>query len=287
MIKVENDENQVGQRLDLFIANKLPEFSRSFIQKLADDKKVLVNENPEKAAYKLKNQDKIKLDFSRNKFKAKAIDLPIIYEDDDCIVIDKPSGILTHSKGPFNPEPTVASFLQSRVRTFDGVRDGIVHRLDRGTSGVIIVAKSKPAQKWLQKQFSSRKVRKVYYAVVKGKPDPDKAIIDMPIERDPKHPQRFRTSTRGRPANTKYTVMKVKNDYSLLMLEPVTGRTHQLRVHLKTVHHPIIGDLIYGGEPAERLYLHATELELTLPSKKRSVFKSDIPKKFNTLDGDF
>jgi 23S rRNA pseudouridine1911/1915/1917 synthase len=209
------------------------------------------------------------------------INLPIIYEDDDCIVIDKPLGVLSHSKGAFNPEATVASWLSQYLNGISGERAGIVHRLDRLTSGVMVCAKNDRSQAWLQKQFSQRKTKKTYVAIVSGKLTEDVAVIDMPIERNPKKPQTFRVGINGKSAVTAYKLIKQTDRYTMLELKPTTGRTHQLRVHLKQLGHSIVGDPLYGGEKAERMFLHAFELELTLPNKQRKIFKSRLPKSFN------
>jgi RluA family pseudouridine synthase len=185
-----------------------------------------------------------------------------------------------HSKGAFNPEATVATFLQKYITDMEGERAGIVHRLDRATSGVIICAKTQDALSWLQKQFSQRKVKKTYMAIAMGGFQQKHAIIDMPIERNPKKPQTFRTGVNGKPAITEYEVVDSNKDMNLIKLSPQTGRTHQLRVHLSQLGHPILGDKFYGGPPAKRLFLHAQQLEITLPSRERKVFSSPLPQIF-------
>lgn len=273
-----------GQRLDVFLQTEFIELSRTSIQKLINSEKVLVNGNSEKTGYKLKMGDIISVDYKKpTENEMPTIDLPIIYEDEDCIVIDKPVGILTHSKGSFNPEATVASFITPKLSDLKGERAGIVHRLDRATSGVIICAKNQQALSWLQKQFATRKTKKIYFAVIKNGLEPTQAIIDMPIERDPKLPKQFRVGKNGKTAQTAYKIINQNNEYALIELKPVTGRTHQLRVHLKQVGYPIIGDTIYGGLPAERLMLHAENLELTLPNRLRKTFNSIIPKTFTRM----
>jgi 23S rRNA pseudouridine1911/1915/1917 synthase len=271
-------------RLDQYIVELIPELSRSFGSKLIEQGKVSVNgEIITKAGFKLHSTDKIKVDFDIAELKRiPDIELPILYEDDDCVVIDKPVGVLSHSKGTFNPEATVASWLSHRFKGASGERAGIVHRLDRATSGVMICAKNPVASLWLQKQFSQRKVKKNYIAIVKGTPDPAEAIIDMPIERNPKAPATFRVGTSGKPAVTHYKIIKRSDPYSQLELTPQTGRTHQLRVHLNQLGLPIVGDSFYGGEPADRLYLHAFQLEITLPDRSRRVFTADLPKAFSS-----
>ena len=199
------------------------------------------------------------------------------------MVLNKPEGVLTHSKGAYNPEATVATFITDNLHGLTGERAGIAHRLDRATSGVIIVAKHPEALRWIQKQFSTRKVKKTYVAVVAGHLEEPAAVIDIPIGRHPHHPQTFRASTAGKPALTEYTVLQTSPNYSLVELKPRTGRTHQLRVHMSHLGHPIIGDTFYKGQPAERLYLHAKSLELTLPSRERRIFIVPEPESFHTI----
>lgn len=273
-----------GQRLDSYLAAKLPSLSRSIVKKLIDDKKVAVNQAIERASRKLRAEDQIELAFELAELdRQPSINLPVIYEDDDCLVVDKPVGILSHSKGVFNPEATVASFIAPRLAGLEGDRAGIVHRLDRATSGLMICAKNASAQSWLQKQFSQRKVKKVYYAVVEGHLRPAEALIDIAIERNPRKPKTFMTSRGGKTAQTGYQVIQEAPNYSLLRLEPRTGRTHQLRVHLKHLGHPIVGDTFYDGQSASRLMLHAAELEITTPSHQRKVFKSPLPAEFEAI----
>jgi len=277
-----NLERSRAERLDQYVVGQLQTVSRAFVAKLIERGDVLVNGEPQlKAGYKLRAEDEVTITYNPNdEPPLPEIDLPVLYEDKDCVVIDKPAGVLTHSKGVFNPEATVASWLRSRVKGMAGERAGIVHRLDRATSGVMICAKTPEALSFLQKQFSLRKVKKTYAAVVKGQLKPAEAVIDMPIERNPKKPQTFRVGANGKPALTTYLVTVTNAAYSLVELRPTTGRTHQLRVHLTELGHPIVGDTIYGGEVAERLYLHAHSLEITLPNRQRKVFTSPIPFEF-------
>lgn len=283
MIKFKASAGAVRERLDHFLSSKIPQVSRSFLQHLIDEGKVTVDGKNEKAGYKLKSSDSIEVNFDFSNLKPAKIDLPVLYEDDECIVINKPNGVLTHSKGAFNPEGTVASFIQPKLKGLDGDRGGVVHRLDRATSGVLIAAKTPEALGWLQKQFSQRKVKKTYYAVIEGEPELKKAIIEVPIERNPKDPKTFRPGNAGKPAVTEYEVVKSGNGYSLLKLQPTTGRTHQLRVHLKYLGHPIVGDPIYEGKDHQRLLLHAEKLELTLPNHERKVFEAKLPAEFRAI----
>lgn len=284
MTRFSATENDAKKRLDVFVAKQLPQLSRTFVKRLCDDAKIIVNNRPEKVSYRLQPGDKVIVEFDLKKLEQiPYIDLPVLYEDDDCIVINKPAGVLSHSKGAFNPEATVATFIKDKLTDLDGERGGIVHRLDRTTSGVMISSKNPAALAWLQKQFSQRKVKKTYYAVVDGHLEPPEAVIEMPIERHPRVPKTFRTSLSGKPAVTEYRVVQSGGNYDLVELRPQTGRTHQLRVHLKQVGHPIVGDTLYDGKPADRLYLHAVKLELTLPNRQRKIFECPLPSNFRTM----
>jgi 23S rRNA pseudouridine1911/1915/1917 synthase len=279
-----NLEISRAQRLDQKVIELLPELSRNHATKLVEEGKVTVNGKVvTKSGAKLKPEDIVKVDFDVATFEDIAtISLKVLYEDDDCVVVVKPLGLLTHSKGAFNPEATVESWLRSRTK-MTGERAGIVHRLDRATSGVMICAKTPAALKWLQRQFSQRKVKKTYYAVVTGQLKQPEAIIDMPLERNPKAPATFRVGINGKSASTHYKVVQTNEKYSLLELKPETGRTHQLRVHLSHLGHPIVGDAMYGGETAPRLMLHAYSLEITLPNRKRKTFTAAVPKEFRGM----
>lgn len=201
--------------------------------------------------------------------------LKTIYEDENVKVVDKPAGLLSMAKGEYCPEPTLEDY------------GFLVHRLDRDTSGVVILAKNEETQKMLRKQFQDRKTHKTYYAIVEGRPKLDEAMIDLPIARNLKHPTTFQVDPRGKEAKTHYKVLKTDGKFSLLELKPESGRTHQLRVHLKYIGTPILGDPVYGsGKKAKRLFLHAKELEITIPGKPENLrknFESDLPKEFNNV----
>ncbi len=279
------------QRLDVWLMQKYPEYSRAFLQRLCQENKVLVNGQPEKAGYKLRGSEDITvLHDMKNMPKIPDIKLPVLFEDQDVIVIDKPVGVLSHGLTKFLGEPSVASFLRQRLVTdvsktwkLEDLRFGIVHRLDRVTSGVMICAKNQTAMKFLQKQFHDRLVTKTYYAIVTGQPKLEKAILDLPLERNPKAPATWRVGANGKSAETTYTVITPNETHSLLELIPKTGRTHQLRVHLKHIGHPIVGDMLYGDEQADRLYLHASKLEITLPDGSKQAFVAPLPTAFNKL----
>jgi 23S rRNA pseudouridine1911/1915/1917 synthase len=271
-------------RLDAYIAQKYPNYSRALIQKLIKNGHVKVDGSiVVKTSTPVNGSEQIFIDEIKLKLPDQPLHLDIIYEDVNCVVINKPLGILVHSKGAYNPEATVASWLKDR-KDFDfpadNDRGGIVHRLDRATSGVMICAKNKNTLGFLQKQFQNRKAKKTYVALVEGVPKQDHAIIDLPIDRNPKKPQTFRVSNNGKTAQTEYKMLKTDQKTSLLELKPVTGRTHQLRVHMNYINNPIVGDVLYGGKIADRMYLHAKSLEITIPGGERKVFDSELPKEF-------
>jgi 23S rRNA pseudouridine1911/1915/1917 synthase len=285
---IQNDA--IGMRADVFVSKQLADYSRSALEGLFDSKDITINGRIVKPSQKLHLGDKVSVDTSLLDSVPEKIELPVIYEDEDMVVINKPAGILTHSKGAINSEPTVASFIKDKItdKSLTGNRAGIAHRLDRGTSGVIITAKSKPALEWLQNQFSQRKVKKTYRAIVEGAPKDREAVIDAPIGRNPAHPQSFKVTAAGRPAQTSYEVLKTfkkaGKPYSLLTLNPATGRTHQLRVHLAYIKTPIVGDHVYG-KAGEHMLLHAESLKLAVPGGAIKTYTAPQPKYFKDFEG--
>lgn len=281
-----NLEISRAKRLDQKVVELIPELSRASATKLIESGKVTVNGKvAEKGGAKLREGDEVLVDFDIKQLEdIPTIKLKVTYEDDDCVAVIKPVGLLTHSKGEFNPEATVETWLRVHIKKpMETPRGGIVHRLDRATSGVMICAKTPEALRWLQRQFAQRRTKKTYYAVVIGTFKEAEAVIDMPIERNPKAPATFRVGVNGKTAQTAYKVVGQNEKYSLVELKPVTGRTHQLRVHLSHLGHPIVGDYMYGGEKNERLMLHAYSLELTLPNRHRMTFHAPIPKEFRKM----
>jgi 23S rRNA pseudouridine1911/1915/1917 synthase len=285
-MKVVIKSSDVGKRADVFVAEQHPQFTRSALEVLFTNSNVRINGQPAKPSAKLREGDIISVDGNALFKESESLELPVLYEDEDVAVINKSAGILTHSKGSINYEATVASFLKPKItdKKLTGNRAGIVHRLDRGTSGVIIGVKNSEALNRLQKQFAQRKTKKIYYAIVEGWPIPAEALIDAPIARNPKRPQTFMVAQSGKSAQTQYkTVQEFEKNgqkYSLLELKPITGRTNQLRVHLAYIKHPIVGDFMYG-KPGEHMYLHANSLEITLPKGVRKTFVAPLPQEFN------
>ncbi|MCL2280768.1 RluA family pseudouridine synthase [Candidatus Saccharibacteria bacterium] len=278
-------------RLDAYLANTHPEFSRATWQKYIEAGYVSIN--GEKFVKTAPVSEKSKISVRIPACDKKPINLLVLYQDDNVIVINKPIGVLTHSKGALNDEFTVADFIKSRsslqgTTLQESNRFGIVHRLDRATSGVIIGAKNEDARKVLQKQFAERKAKKTYLAIVEKAPKEPAARIDLPIARDPKQPSCFRIDPKGKSAITDYRTVRIFPDgAALLELKPLTGRTHQLRVHLAYIGSPIVGDPIYNppfarNDPAKkgRMFLHAAELEITIPGGERKTFTADLSKDF-------
>lgn len=282
MYQISITETMVGKRTDKLLAEELPQFPRAALAKLFDKDLVWLNGKLTKPGIKVRLGDKLKADLSPLDIKIADIELPVIFEDKDVIVIDKPSGVISHARGRYFDEPSVASFVRQKTRQ-QGERAGIVHRLDRATSGVMVTAKNPAALSWLQQRFSKRQVKKTYMAVIEGKMPSDEGVIDMPIMRNPKVPKKFGVYENGKQALTRYRTLSTNDKYSLLELIPETGRTHQLRVHLSELHHPIVGDELYGGKEFKRLLLHAASLEITLPDNEHSVFTAPLPEEFREV----
>ncbi len=268
-------------RVDKFLAQMYPEYSRAAIAKLFTLNLIKLKGEPIQPGHKIRPGTSFEYDLGPLQAVPDVIPLPVIYEDANVIVVDKPTGIISHARGKFWQEASVASFIRDRISGFEGERGGIVHRLDRATSGVMICARNEATLKSLQKQFSDRKVQKTYYAVVAGKPKLEHAVIDAPIGRDMKTPQKFLVTKEGKGAQTEYHVLAQNEKYTLLKLQPKTGRTHQLRVHLQYLGLPIVGDALYEGEKAERLLLHARALEISIPEKGMTTFEAPLPKIFS------
>lgn len=275
------DDNK--QRLDVYLATNRPEYSRSSWQKYIKAGYVSVNGTTQKTP-------KVEVDGSEG-IAVSLPDapnhddktLPILYIDDDVIVINKPTGVLTHHKNQLDTEFTVADFFRRyTTHDLDADRPGIVHRLDRDTSGVMIGARHSAAYDHLKEQFAERLAHKTYEAVVDGVPSEPELLIDLPIMRNPAAPGSFKVDPRGKPAQTRLEILQTNGSHTLVRLQPRTGRTHQLRVHLAHIRTPIHGDRLYG-RAADRLYLHATELTLILPNGDEHTFSTPRPASFDTL----
>lgn len=281
MTKFEITPDEVGRRLDVVVAARL-NWSRSQAAARIKAGQVFVNAVPAKASQSAETGDAVEVNFQTQQSGVSAqVDLPIIYEDQDLLIVDKPAGILVHPGAGRSDEPTVADFARSRVEDSDQERPGIVHRLDRETSGLLLIAKRPAAKRYLQGLFEKRDVHKVYTALVVGHPSPPAAKIDLPLDRSLL--QRVRRGVRlgGRPAITVYRTLQDFPGFALLEAEPRTGRTHQIRAHLAAIGHPVAGDRLYGAPAGpgklHRHFLHAARLELTGPSGQTVRAESPLP----------
>ena len=268
-------------RLDIYLSTKFDTtISRNLWQKYIKAGYVSVNNKVATTPkFEVDETDEIALNLPEKE--QADVDLPILYEDDDVIVVNKPSGLLTHAKGGLSDESTVAEIIRPKTSfATDTDRPGIVHRLDRDTSGLLIIAKNPESAAHLQRQFAERTAKKTYIAITDGKPKLNAAKIDLPIGRNPSAPSTFRIDPNGKPAQTTYHVLAENDAQSLVELKPTTGRTHQLRVHLTHLNAPILGDRVYGKSSDCRMMLHAQKLEVALPSGERKVFEAIIPDEF-------
>ena len=275
-----------GVRLDKFVGERCSELSRTHAQQLIADGFITVNGKAVKPSLKLAPGDTVDITIppeSPSTLEPENIPLNIIYEDADLLVIDKPAGLAVHP-APGTPAHTlvnaVLSYLPGLAADADSLRPGIVHRLDKDTSGLILVAKNRVAQANLSEQFKSRAVSKSYLVLVKGKLTPEKGIIEADIGRDPRNRQRMAVVASGREARTDYRVIKYYGNYSLLEIKPETGRTHQIRVHLAAIGFPVVGDTTYGYKSPHlsRQFLHASKIGFRLPSTGQYVeFESPLP----------
>jgi 23S rRNA pseudouridine1911/1915/1917 synthase len=296
MATIKVDQSNVGERLDeaLVKANVAP--SRAKVQSLIKDHKVLVNDREEKAHYELRLSDVITYQEYTNKqptLVGEDIPLDVIYEDEDILVINKPAGLVVHP-GNGHYDGTLVNALiyheKELANADDEVRPGLVHRIDKDTSGLLCIAKNDKAFASLSAQLADHSMHREYYALVKGTIYEDDGKIDAPIGRDPIHPTKFAVdATHGREAVTYFHVEKrYQEPYTFISCRLLTGRTHQIRVHLDYIGHPVIGDPLYG-EGNRKLYdkgqlLHAYQLTFTHPSTGKLVtFKAPLPDYFQKI----
>ena len=265
-----------NMRLDAYIAQKCPNISRNMVQKLIQDGNVLVNGKNKKISYKVQTEDKIEInipDIKEVDIKPENIDLEIIYEDKDIIVVNKPKGLVVHPANG-NPDGTLVNAIMAICKdSLSGIggelRPGIVHRLDKDTSGLLIVAKNDKAHINMSKQIKDRQVKKIYIALVKGNIGEDEATINMPIGRSTKDRKKMAVRKDGKEAITHFKVLKRYHNYTLLEIKIDTGRTHQIRVHMAEIGHPVVGDMVYSNGKnefgIEGQMLHAKSLDFKHP----------------------
>ncbi|MBA7698946.1 Ribosomal large subunit pseudouridine synthase D [subsurface metagenome] len=280
--------DKTGLRLDKYVGEKCSELSRTHAQKLINSGHITVNDRVAKVGLRLNVGDRIDIIIpptAPTPLLPEAIPLNIIYEDDDLLVVDKPAGLAVHP-APGHPSHTlvnaILSHLPGLAEISDPERPGIVHRLDKDASGIMVVAKNNTAQLNLLDQFKARSVVKAYLVLVKGRLTPEDGLIEAPIGRDPRNRKRMAVvaEAEGRDARTRYHVIRYIGDYTLLEVRTETGRTHQIRVHLSAIGYPVVGDATYGvkSDYLSRQFLHACRLGFHLPSNGEYVeFTSDLP----------
>ncbi|MBI2912458.1 MAG: RluA family pseudouridine synthase [Chloroflexi bacterium] len=275
-----------GERLDVFLSRRCRELSRSHARRLIDEGLVVVDGRPAKPSLLLAQGAAVNVTVPPAQpieLLPEQIPLTVIYQDHDLLVVDKPAGLTIHP-APGHPRGTLVNALLAICPDLQDMaatlRPGIVHRLDKDTSGLLVVARNDRAQRDLSRQLKEREVHKTYLALVHGAPRPPQGVIEAPIGRHPRNRKKMAVVAGGREAETRYRTRETLDGYALLEVEPVTGRTHQIRVHLAAIGHPVVGDATYGRRSAlvGRQFLHAWRLAFTLPASGRLVeFESPLP----------
>lgn len=284
-----------GGRLDAYVANNMVELSRSMVQKLIKSGNILVNNKEEKESYKVQTGDKILVKIpepEESGLKKQNIPLDIIYEDNDILVVNKPKGMVVHP-GNGNPDGTLVNAIMAHCGdSLSGIggeiRPGIVHRIDKDTSGLLVIAKNDRAHINLSEQIKNREVRKIYVALVKGVISENEATINMPIGRSTKDRKKMAVDKNGKEAVTHFKVLKRYNKYTYIQVKIDTGRTHQIRVHMAHIGYPVVGDTVYSNGKndfgIEGQMLHAEELEFSHPvTGEKMHFEAPLPEYFNKV----
>lgn len=288
-------EEFAGVRLDKAISMKDSSISRASVQRMIDEELVLVNGKKSKASYKISVGDTvtiIKEELKEVEIKAEDIPLDVIYEDNDILVVNKQKGLVVHP-GNGNPDGTLVNAIMARCKdSLSGIggeiRPGIVHRIDKDTSGLLIIAKHDKAHINVSEQIKNHEVKKTYIALVRGNVKENEATIDMPIARSTKDRTKMAVSKNGKNAVTHIKVLERFNDYTLLEVNIETGRTHQIRVHMSQIGYPIVGDYVYsnGRNPfgVEGQMLHSQKLEFVHPiSGKKMSLEAPLPEYFEEV----
>lgn len=284
-----------GQRLDKAVAMLNSELSRSFITKLIDEGKITINGKVEKPSFKVKENDEINIEEIvdvKSDIKEEDIPLDVVYEDDDILIINKPQGMVVHpANGHYSGTLVNAlMFMEDSLSSINGVvRPGIVHRIDKDTSGLLCVAKNDNAHHFLAEQLKDHTMAREYVALVRGIIKENSGTIEMPIGRDKKDRQKMAVVKEGKPAVTHFQVLERFRDHTLVKCQLVSGRTHQIRVHMSAIGHPVEGDPLYAGKNYDKIYkngqlLVAFKLKLIHPTtKKEMVFNIDLPDYFQKV----
>ena len=284
-----------GERLDKAVALLNNELSRSFITKLIDEGKITINGKVEKPSFKVKDNDEINIEDIvdvKSDIKEEDIPLDVVYEDDDILVINKPQGMVVHpANGHYSGTLVNAlMFMEDSLSSINGViRPGIVHRIDKDTSGLLCVAKNDNAHHFLAEQLKDHTMAREYMALVRGVIKENRGTLEMPIGRDKKDRQKMAVVKEGKPAVTHFQVIERFRDHTLVKCQLVSGRTHQIRVHMSAIGHPVEGDPLYAGKNYDKIYkngqlLVAFKLKLIHPTtKKEMVFNIDLPDYFQKV----
>ena len=290
-LEVESD----GKRIDAYLSEKLEDMSRVTVQRLLSNGKILVNHKIVKSSYKVQEGDKIQIEEEipvEISLKAQNIPLEVIYEDKDIIVVNKPKGMVVHPANG-NPDGTLVNAIMAMCKgSLSGIggeiRPGIVHRLDKDTSGIIVVAKNDKAHINLSEQIKEHRVKKTYIALVRGIVKENEATINMPIGRSEKDRKKMAVTKKGKEAITHFIVLERYDKYTLLQVNIETGRTHQIRVHLSQIGYPIVGDEVYSNGKNEwnikGQCLHAKSLEFTHPiTGEKMYLEARLPEYFENM----
>jgi len=288
------ESNEVNVRIDVFLTKKLEGITRSAVSKLIEERLVLVNGAEVKAGYKTKQNDSVSVNLpecEQPQALPENISLDVVFEDNDVIVVNKPQGMVVHPAAGHYSGTLVNALLYKCKSSLSGIngvlRPGIVHRIDKDTSGLIAVAKNDMAHQALAAQLAERTMKRTYVAIAVGGFKGDSGTINKPIARDPKDRKKMSVQTNGREAVTHYTVLERLNGYTLLEACLETGRTHQIRVHLASMHRPLLGDAVYGHEKQPYglcgQMLHAAALGFVHPNGEYMAFEASPPKRFGDI----
>lgn len=288
-------EEDEGDRLDVYLSKELGDMSRSYIQKIIKDKKVIVNDKIEKAKYLVKEDDKIKIEIPAPKLLEvipQDIPIEIVYEDDDVLIINKPQGMVVHP-APGNYDNTLVNAIlyhcKDNLSSINGViRPGIVHRIDKDTSGILMIAKNNNSHNSLAEQLKDHSITREYEFICHGVVKEDKITVDKPIGRNPKDRLKMSVVNNGKRAVTHFEVVKRFENFTHMRARLETGRTHQIRVHSLSINHPLLGDNLYGPKTSKFKLkgqtLHAKKLGFIHPTTNEYIeFNSDLPDYFNEI----
>lgn len=288
-------EEDEGDRLDVYLSKELGDMSRSYIQKIIKDKKVIVNDKIEKAKYLVKEDDKIKIEIPAPKLlevTPQDIPIEIVYEDDDILIVNKPQGMVVHP-APGNYDNTLVNAIlyhcKDNLSSINGViRPGIVHRIDKDTSGILMIAKNNNSHNSLAEQLKDHSITREYEFICHGVVKEDKITVDKPIGRNPKDRLKMSVVNNGKRAVTHFEVVKRFENFTHMRARLETGRTHQIRVHSLSINHPLLGDNLYGPKTSKFKLkgqtLHAKKLGFIHPTTNEYIeFNSDLPDYFNEI----